>query len=296
METKIDSNDAVIIIENLTKTYVGKKRTRVNALKGISLQINRGEIFGFLGPNGAGKSTTIKSLVGLVKPTSGKASILGESIPSVNSRRNLGYLPENPAFYDFLGAEEYLKFVGKAFKMSATEIAKSSENILKLLELWDARKRPIRGYSKGMVQRVGIAQTMIHDPEIYIFDEPMSGLDPIGRALVKDIMLDLKKKGKTVFFSTHITDDVEKVCDRVGILFNGELKFIDTVEAVMTQGITGYLVKLKLSDGNIVDESVKKDELNTFLYNHEKDGSEIILIEPQRKNLEEFFLSIVKAG
>jgi ABC-2 type transport system ATP-binding protein len=171
-----------------------------------------------------------------------------------------------------------------------------TDEVLKLLDLHEARKRPIRGYSKGMVQRVGLAQTMIHDPDLYILDEPMSGLDPIGRALVKDIIVDLKKRGKTVFFSTHITDDVEKVCDRVGILLRGELKTVDRVDSIMARGIVGYQVRVKSADGSVADEDVTKERLGSFLGERVACGCEIVLVEPRRKNLEDFFLSLVQEG
>lgn len=280
-------------MQGLSKSFKGKKRQTVEALKGLSLAIEQGEVFGFLGPNGAGKSTTIKCLMGLIRPTSGTASIMGEAIGTESSRRNVGYLPENPAFYDYLTAEEYLQFVGKTFKMPDALLTRRSTEVLKQLELWDSRKRPIRGYSKGMVQRVGLAQVLIHDPDVYILDEPMSGLDPIGRALVKEIIVDLKKRGKSVFFSTHITDDVEKVCDRVGILLHGELKMVDRVDAIMSRGIVGYQVRLKDADGTVLDEEVPKELLDRFLAEQVATGREIVLVEPRRKNLEDFFLSLV---
>jgi len=186
-------------LQNLCKRFTGKKHQSVEALKDISLTIGQGEVFGFLGPNGAGKSTTIKCLMGLIRPTSGTASIMGEAAGSEAARARVGFLPENPAFYDYLSAEEYLLFVGRVFRMQESLLARRTEEALKKLELWDARKRPIRSYSKGMVQRVGLAQVLIHDPDLYILDEPMSGLDPLGRALVKEIILDLKQRGKSVF-------------------------------------------------------------------------------------------------
>ena len=231
-----------IEITGLYKQFPGKRMTKVDALKGLDLTIAAGEVFGFLGPNGAGKSTTIKLVMGLLRPTSGRAQIMGMDSNQAESRRHVGYLPENPAFYDYLSAEEYISFVGSQFKMEAALLAQRSEDVLKRLDLWDARKRPMRGYSKGMVQRVGLAQALVHDPDVYILDEPMSGLDPIGRALVKDIIFDLKARGKCVFFSTHITDDVEKVCDRVGVINKGELLVVENVETILQRGVQGYSV------------------------------------------------------
>jgi ABC-2 type transport system ATP-binding protein len=282
-----------IEISNLVKTFKGKKRTLVNALTDISLTIESGEVFGFLGPNGAGKSTTIKCLMGLIRATSGTATIMGEPIGSTASRMKVGFLPENPAFYDYLSAEEYLQFVGKSFRLPPALLVERSDEALKLLELWDARKRPMRGYSKGMVQRVGLAQTMIHDPDIYILDEPMSGLDPIGRALVKDIILELKKRGKCVFFSTHITDDVEKVCDRVAVINKGRLLKVDSVENILQQGVEGYSVYVIDRDGQKAELIVNKAELQSLIQLTITNQQSIEKIEPRRKNMEEFFLEIV---
>lgn len=286
-----------IEIANLSKTYKGKKFTTVKALKNLNLTVQQGEIFGFLGPNGAGKSTTIKALVGLICPTGGSASVMGVDIVSHEARRHVGYLPENPAFYDYLTAEEYLVFVGKSFNLSGEQLRVEIERVLKLLELWGARKRPIRGFSKGMVQRVGLAQVLIHDPDVYILDEPMSGLDPLGRALVKDIMLELKTRGKCVFFSTHITADVETVCDRVGIILNGELKSVEQVDKIMTEGVLGYNLRIhRKNQLGIAEQYVSKADLPAVMQELFAAGDEISLIEPSRKSLEDFFLDIVRGG
>lgn len=282
-----------IEITGLIKNFKGKKGAVVEALQGISLAIGQGEVFGFLGPNGAGKSTTIKCLIGLIKPTAGGATIMGRPITNADARAVVGYLPENPAFYDYLTAEEYLLFVGRTFKMPDAVLARRTEEMLKLMELWDARKRQIRSYSKGMVQRVGLAQTLIHDPDVYILDEPMSGLDPIGRALVKDIILDLKKRGKCVFFSTHITDDVEKVCDRVGVINKGQLKVVDSVENILQQGVEGYDVRMINTGGQIEELFVKKDDLQPFIQQSVAESRSIDRVEPRRKDMEAFFLEIV---
>lgn len=280
-------------LNSLSKNFKGKKRQTVEALKGLTLSVSQGEVFGFLGPNGAGKSTTIKCIMGLIRPTEGTAMVMGKPAGSMESRRCVGYLPENPAFYDYLSAREYLLFVGKSYQMPAELLEQRAEEALKLLELWEARNRPMRGYSKGMVQRVGLAQVLIHDPDLYILDEPMSGLDPLGRALVKEIILDLKKRGKCVFFSTHITDDVEKVCDRVGVLLHGELKLVERVDTIMSQGVVGYQVRIKDSNGAMCDNQVNKDMLESFLAEQAGLGHEVMLVEPERKNLEGLFLSLV---
>jgi ABC-2 type transport system ATP-binding protein len=282
-----------IEITELGKTFKGQKGAVVVALQGISLAVGQGEVFGFLGPNGAGKSTTIKCLMGLIKPSSGRATIMGQDISTAQARKTVGFLPENPAFYDYLSAEEYLQFVGKVFNMPKPLLQRRSGDMLKLLELWDARKRPMRGYSKGMVQRLGLAQTLIHDPDLYIFDEPMSGLDPIGRALVKDIILDLKKRGKSVFFSTHITDDVEKVCDRVGVINKGKLLVVDSVETILQRGLEGYTVLVMNPDGNKKELFVEKTDLQAFIQQSAMNRQSIEKIVPRRKDMEAFFLEIV---
>ena len=300
-----------IEITDLCKQFTGKKRVRIDALKNINLQVETGEIFGFLGPNGAGKSTTIKIIMGLLRPSSGTARILGVHSGLAASRLRVGFLPENPAFFDYLSAEEYVGFVGSQFRMDAALLKRRSEDVLKRLDLWDARRRPIRSYSKGMVQRVGLAQALVHDPDIYILDEPMSGLDPIGRALVKDIILELKNQGKCVFFSTHITDDVEKVCDRVGVIVRGALVALDRVENILKSGVEGYLVHLRLPEdvpavfggfeavrrsGAISEFYVPCPAFNSFMGTVNTSGTEVVLVETRRRNLEDFFLSLVSVG
>jgi ABC-2 type transport system ATP-binding protein len=299
----------LIEIENLSVTYRGKRGARVEALKELRLSVAQGEIFGFLGPNGAGKSTTIKALMGLIKPTIGEAKLCGVPISDPRGRGKVGYLPENPSFYDFLTGREYLEFVGRAFAMDQASIARESERVLGLLELTESANRPIRGYSKGMVQRLGLAQALLHDPDLYVLDEPMSGLDPLGRALVKEIIRDLKNRGKTVFFSTHITSDVELVCDRVGIVVGGRLRLEDSVENVLEKGIVGYSVQLKNSSDTVCaglqvrskGESVREvyvpvEELTPFLERAVAERCEIMLVEPRRKDLEAFFLEVVAKG
>lgn len=238
-------------IADLTKTFKTKHARSVEAIKNLFLTVKRGEVIGFLGPNGAGKSTTIKILMGLIKPTSGQARIMGQEAGSQRARKHVGYLPENPSFYEYLTGEEYLDFVGKVFNMHRTLRSSRSKYVLDLFELWNARKRPIRSYSKGMVQRLGLAQTLIHDPAVYIFDEPMSGLDPIGRKMVSDLILELKAQEKTIFFSSHILSDIERCCDKAAIIVEGTLRLIydlhgrgsenDTLESVFLReaGKTG---------------------------------------------------------
>lgn len=281
----------------LTKLFPGKRGRAVLALDQLDLTLPQGEVFGFLGPNGAGKSTTIKILMGLIRPTSGDAALLGISSTLAEARRQVGYLPENPSFYDYLNASEYLALVGGLFGMSRAEIATRAEITLHRFSLWEARKRPIRSYSKGMVQRLGLAQVMLHQPSLYVLDEPMSGLDPLGRALVKEVIRELKKAGKSVFFSTHITSDVEAVCDRVGIIIQGRLQSVEQVDAIMTSGITGYHVRHRNpGEERPRDTEISKDRLQPFMNELRQRGEDILLIDPLRRNLEDFFLEMVQRG
>lgn len=282
-----------ITICNASKTYSGKRGNKVEAISDLSLDIQNGEVFGFLGPNGAGKSTTIKSILGLVSLTSGQIDIFGTPATLTTARRRVGYLPENPAYYDFLTAREYLAFVGSVFSMAATEISRRTDEVLSQLELSEAADRPMRGYSKGMVQRLGLAQALIHDPDIYIMDEPMSGLDPLGRALVKEIIKDLRLRGKTVFFSTHITADVEMVCDRVGVIVKGKLKAVDSVSAILEQGEVGYRIHTTTITGDARESDIPKNQLADFISRCSEEGATVVRVEPLRKDLETFFLETV---
>ena len=293
--------------EGLTKIYKDKRRRSIVALENLDLQIGQGEIFGFLGPNGAGKSTTIKTLVGQIRATAGNARLFGVPVVDPAARRHIGYLPENPSFYDFLSGREYLTLVGRAFGMDNAAIESQADIVLELLDLRSAERRPIRGYSKGMVQRLGLAQTLLHDPDLYILDEPMSGLDPVGRALVKQIMTDLKRRGKTVFFSTHVTADVEAVCDRVAVVVSGKLQKVSLVSDLLEEGIEGYVVHLvgcpenlcerfetTLRHDNVREIFVPRGDFTRFMAEIARDGGEVQLMEPRRRNLEKFFLDIVQ--
>lgn len=282
-----------IDLENVSKIYKGRKGLRVQALMNLSLVVGQGEVFGFLGPNGAGKSTTIKVLMGQIAPTAGSSSLCGLPSMDAAARLKVGYLPENPAFYDFMTAREYLRFVGNAFGMTSAEIRRESDRVLGLLELTAAADRPIRGYSKGMVQRLGLAQTMLHDPDLYILDEPMSGLDPLGRALVKSVIRELKQQGKTVFFSSHVTADVEAVCDKVGVIVKGRLMALDRVASILQNGIEGYTIQFVAMGGDSCEVTVDADQLTPCLEKLAAEGAVIERIEPKRKDLETFFLDIV---
>ena len=202
------------------------------ALHGLDLEVHAGEVFGFLGPNGAGKTTTMNVLLGFTQPTSGSASLFGIDVRQPIARQRIGYLPELTYYYKFLTAEEILRFYAKIFALDRAETDKRIAQLLKLVELEHAAKRPIKSYSKGMQQRVGLAQALINNPDLLILDEPTSGLDPLGRMKVREIIQRLKNEGKTVFFSSHELGEVETVCDRVAIVHQGELKAVGTVAEI----------------------------------------------------------------
>jgi len=211
----------------------GPAKERKLAVKDLNLAVNAGEVFGFLGPNGAGKTTTMNVLLGFVNATSGEAYLFGVNVRQPIARRRIGYLPELTYYYKFLTAEELLRFYARIFGIPSAQAEQRIDNLLKLVELEAARKRPIKTYSKGMQQRVGLAQALINDPDLLILDEPTSGLDPLGRMKVREIIQRLKNEGKTVFFSSHELGEVETVCDRVAIVHQGELKVEGRVTELM---------------------------------------------------------------
>jgi ABC-2 type transport system ATP-binding protein len=229
-----------IEIIGLEKTYsVGFWRKRPKcALRPLHLTVEEGEIFGFLGPNGAGKTTTLKMLMGLVFPTGGSARILGRDVNDPEMKAQIGFLPEQPYFYDYLTAKELLEYYGRLSGVTGKDLSQRVEKVLGRVGLPDVSGVQLRKFSKGMLQRVGIAQAILHEPKVVFFDEPMSGLDPMGRREVRDLMEQLKHEGKTVFFSTHILSDAEALCDRVAVIHLGELQAVGAV-ADLTSGVQG---------------------------------------------------------
>jgi ABC-2 type transport system ATP-binding protein len=300
-----------IRIEGLSKIYrKGLRRQKVSAVNDLSLAVADGEIFGFIGPNGAGKSTTIKILCDLIRPTMGRATIMDVDVRQPEARRYLGYLPENPSYYSFLTGQELLGFHGAIHAMQGGDIQARGEELLAMLNLAEAAQRPLRTYSKGMVQRLGIAAALIHDPRVVILDEPMSGLDPIGRKLVKDLMVHLRAQGKTVFFSTHILHDVEVICDRIGIITKGKLRYSGTLAEVVSESFSTYEVlfsditpqQVEVLTGtgyrlkNLGDEvqvEVAKENLSSFLNSCVREDLIPHTIEPKRFSLEDFFLTFL---
>jgi ABC-2 type transport system ATP-binding protein len=245
-----------IEINGLTKDYrVGFWRTRVKrALDSLNLEVKSGEVFGLLGPNGAGKTTTLKLLFRLVFPTAGTARILGKDLRDTTMHQRVGYLPEQPYFYDHLTPEELLYYTGRLFGMSRQALKPAVVHLLERVGLIEHRDVPLRRFSKGMVQRVGIAQALINDPEVVFLDEPMSGLDPIGRHEVRDLVLQLREEGKTVFFSTHILSDAETLCDRVAILNSGQLQGCGELREILRLGVSATELILETPAVGILEE------------------------------------------
>jgi ABC-2 type transport system ATP-binding protein len=235
-----------IAIKDLSKTYKKGLKKRRPAVDNLNFAVKKGEVFGFLGPNGAGKSTVIKILMNFIRPSAGMALINDCTVTDPQVRRAVGYLPENPFFYDHLTAEEILYFGANAAGIDRKLISKRIKELLERLKLSYAAKQRLRTYSKGMVQRTGLALALIHDPEICILDEPMSGLDPLGRHLVADLIMDMKRNGQTVFFSSHILSDIERLCDRVGILNHGHLLYCGSITNLLTgtDGLEEAFVRL----------------------------------------------------
>ena len=296
--------------ENLTKDYPFgflhlKKKT---SLEGLNMQVETGEVFGFIGPNGAGKSTTIKLLMGLIFPTAGSARILGKPINDVAMHRDIGYMPEQPYFYDYLTAAEVLDYFARFHDLSGADRNDRVQKMLKKVGLETAGKIQLRKYSKGMLQRVGLAQAILHDPQVVILDEPMSGLDPVGRREVRDIILELKRDGKTVMFSTHILSDAEMLCDRVGVIVGGKLRGTGAPGQLVDMKTRGMEVLFELPSasnsallakatrtGERYRLEVTEAELYAAMEQLRAAGARILSVSQVRATLEEFFMNLVEA-
>src|SRR5271155_5858476 len=304
--------DAAIQIDNLTKDYpfgflhLETKRS----LEGLTMRIEDGEVFGFLGPNGAGKSTTIKLLVGLIFPTAGTAEILGKPITDIEMHRDIGYLPEQPYFYDYLTAAEVLDYFARFHDLTASDRRERVARMLRKVGLETAGKIQLRKYSKGMLQRVGLAQAILHDPKVVILDEPMSGLDPIGRREVRDIILELKHEGRTVLFSTHILSDAEMLCDRVGVIVGGKLRGVgapgemvgmkahgmEILFELPGSGLSAAAVIVKATKtGDRYRLQVSEEELYAALEQLRVAGAKILSVTQVKASLEEYFMHLIEA-
>lgn len=304
--------DHIINIENLSKDYeVGFwKKKKVRALDGLTLNIEGGQIFGFLGGNGAGKTTTIKILMSLLFPSAGSAKILGKDISDTSMHRSIGYCPENPYFYDYLTARELMNYFGEIFGMSRAQRRSKTEELLTAVGLderdWD---KQLRKFSKGMLQRVGLAQSLVNEPEIVFLDEPMSGLDPMGRREIRELIAGLGEKGTTVFMSTHILSDVEALCSNVAILRRGKLAATGHLDDLLANssevrefeitisGLSGDQIKGELSEADVSSKPSgivvtvgDESEIDAVLAAVRKLSGRLISIQPVRRSLEELFI------
>jgi ABC-2 type transport system ATP-binding protein len=279
------SGEVVIETRNLSKVYRDFwGRSKKVALKPLDLEIRRGEIFGLLGPNGSGKTTTLKLLLGLIFPTSGEAFVFGKPATDVSKNSRIGYLPEESYLYKFLDAEETLDFYGRLFGLPPEERARRAAALIEMVGLTHDRTRQLREYSKGMTRRIGVAQALINDPELVLLDEPTSGLDPIGTREMKDLIIDLKKRGKTVIMCSHLLADVEDVCDRIAVLHQGELKELGRVEDLLK--VTG-VTQIRATGL----PAAACEEVRAVLARH---GAADIEIGNPTTTLEELFLEVVR--
>ncbi len=304
----------VVQTEQLSKIFrVGFWGKRVTAVDGVSLEVRPGEVFGFLGPNGAGKTTTLKILMGLIYPTSGRARLFGRDLGDPQTKARLGFLPESPYFYDYLTSREFLAFYGHLFGLGGSVLGKRIDELLELVGMTHAKDLQLRKFSKGMLQRVGVAQALINDPELVVLDEPMSGLDPIGRKEVRDLILRLKESGKTVLFSSHILHDAEVLCDRVAMILKGRLVACGRVTDLLEQGASHpvELVVDRLSPEGLdhlrplTDKVVMQgDRMLVVLKSQQQVGgaleiiraakASLVSLTPQKGSLEDLFIREVE--
>ncbi len=305
----------IVKVEHIVKDFrPGFGLVRKRVLHGISFSVQQGEIFGFVGPNGAGKTTTLKILMGLIHAQGGSATVLGHDIGENEYRRHVGFLPENPYFYDFLTGTEFLNFYARVSGVPAKERSKRVASLLEQVGLAHAADARLRTYSKGMLQRIGIAQAIVHDPDIVFLDEPMSGLDPIGRKEIRDLILRLNGEGKTIFMCTHILSDVEMLCHRVAIIVKGEIRYVgSSQEFLASEERSAEVVLARLpadavtviedrfgaqlrGQGDHVEMRIPQKEVKDLLRLALDTGAEIVSVTPHRVSLESIFLSAVSEG
>ena len=299
--------DVAIQISDLAKTFrLGLSMKKVEAVRGISFQVNQGEVFGFLGPNGAGKTTTIKMAMGLVKPSRGSIEVLGGDIEDRNTRSRIGYLPEHPYFHDYLTPVETLNFYGKLFGLNGAERKSRIDRLLDRVGLSHARSRTLRKFSKGMLQRLGIAQALLNEPDLLVLDEPLSGLDPIGRKEIRDILVEQRSQGKTIFFSSHILSDIEVICENVAIIQNGKIRSFGRLEELLNSELSLVEVTCKGANPDLLqgfesqgyrvdrlgeyDRVIVEGQANDALSQLLNSGAEIQSVVPKRDSLEDLFV------
>lgn len=293
------------IHKSFRSDFYRKKR---HILKGISLNVEEGEIFGYLGPNGAGKTTTIKCIMGLIFPEKGEMEILGDDYLSLEAKAQVGYLPENPYFYDYLTAEEFLRYYSQLHHIKKTDQEKKILGLLRLVGLTDSTNLQLRKFSKGMLQRIGLAQAIMHDPKLVLMDEPLGGLDPLGRKEVRDIILRLREEGKTVFLSSHILQDIEMICDRVAIIVNGEVinqgrlpdlisqKILFTevsLSGIQEEELEKFGEVLTTSAGQTLVKIFDKEKVEEILKHAQSRKAAILSLVPRTESLEDIFVSLV---
>jgi ABC-2 type transport system ATP-binding protein len=279
------ASDVVIETRNLSKVYRDFwGRQKVQALKALDMEVRQGEIFGLLGPNGSGKTTTIKLILGLLFPTSGQALVFGREATDVRKNQRIGYLPEESYLYRFLNAEETLDFYGRLFKIPRPIRRQRVADLIEMVDLEWAKKRQLKEYSKGMARRIGLAQALINDPDLILLDEPTTGLDPIGVRRMKDLILELRQKGKTILMCSHLLADVQDVCDRIAILYQGELKELGRVDAL-----------LKVPDVTEIQTTTltpdAEHEIQQVVQRH---GGQVLSLGHPSATLEELFLKIIR--
>ena len=284
-------NEVVVRAEQLGKTFrLGFFKKRVEAVRDVSFEVQRGEILGLLGPNGAGKTTTIKMLMGLIYPSKGKAEIFGRPVPTLESKRDLGFLPESPYFYDYLTGEELLDLMGRLCGLDRATRRRRGGELLERVGLGPAKDRPLRKYSKGMLQRIGLAQALLNDPKLVVLDEPMSGLDPIGRKEVRDLIAELRAEGRTVLFSTHILSDVELLCDRVAIIAGGTLRESGPLDRILSPRLLHTEIVLEGDGGNELVRLEPGADVGERLRAALAKGRRVVSVTPRKESLEDLFV------